>query len=439
MTIENAEKLLSFIQKSPSCFHAIKNIENILQQNGFQGLLESEKWQLLPDKKYYTIRNGSSIIAFKTGENLDDYNFNIVSSHSDSPTFKIKENAQLEINAKYTKLNTEGYGGMLCATWFDRPLSIAGRVLVKKEQTFETILVDIDRDLLTIPNVAIHLNRGANDGFAYNKQVDLLPLLSGKPLANDTLKEMIAHEVKCNPTEIYGMDLFLYNRMAPSIWGYDKEFLSAPKLDDLECAYTTLQGFLSGSSKKAINVYCCFDNEEVGSMTKQGADSTFLHDVLDRINTGLNKEKEAFYQALASSFMISADNGHAVHPNHPELTDANNCTYMNDGIVIKFSANQKYTSDALSVALFKNYCDEANVPYQYFANRSDMMGGSTLGNIAAKKVSIPTVDIGLAQLAMHSSYECAGVKDVDHMIHVISYFYSCFIREVGNGQLHVEK
>ena len=434
-----SEELIDFIKNSPTAFHAIYNISKRLKENGYEELLEGRRWNIKAGGKYFVTRNNSSIIALNIGTKLDNYSFNVAASHSDSPTFKIKENAEIEVRGKYTKLNTEGYGGMLCSTWFDRPLSIAGRVLVKEDDTYVTKLVDIDRDLVMIPNVAIHMNRKINDGYAYNKQVDMLPLFGGSESKPGDFNKLIANQLGVEEENIYGSDLYLYNRMAPSIWGANEEFISSPKLDDLQCAFTSLEGFLKGSNEQSINVFACFDNEEVGSGTKQGAESTFLADVLQRINTGLGKEQEDYYRALASSFMLSADNAHAVHPNHPEKTDVNNCVYMNEGIVVKSHAGQKYTSDAVSIAIFKGFCEKANVPIQFFANRSDAAGGSTLGNIAMSQVSMNGVDIGLPQLAMHSSYETAGIKDTYYMVKVMEEFFNSHIEEVNSSSLKIVK
>lgn len=436
---ETAQQLVTFIKNSPTCFHAIANIKETLQQAGFEELLEGKQWNVVPGGKYYVTRNQSSIIALHVGTQLDHYSFNVVASHSDSPTFKVKENAELEVRGKYTQLNTEGYGGMLCATWFDRPLSLAGRVLVKDGNQFVSKLVKIDRDLLMIPNVAIHMNRNINDGFAYNKQVDLLPLFGGQETSKGDYKKVIAEALQINESDIYGMDIFLYNRNEPSIWGAHEEFISCPQLDDLQCAYTSLQGFLKGDQAKSINVFACFDNEEVGSGTKQGAASTFLYDTLHRINAALGKSEEAYHCALASSFMLSADNAHAVHPNHPEKTDVNNCVYMNEGIVIKSHAGQKYTSDAVSTAIFKDLCESVNVPVQFFANRSDAAGGSTLGNISQAQVSMNAVDIGLPQLAMHSAYETAGIKDSVYMIQAIEAFFQTHFEQLDSEHIEVTR
>lgn len=437
MVNENVKGLLSFLHKSPTAFHAVARITERLDAEGFEALTEGARFTVRPGGKYYVTRNNSSVIAMKIGTELSDYGFQVTASHSDSPTFRVKENAELDVRGKYTQLNTEGYGGMLCSTWLDRPLSIAGRVLVKNGERFESRLLTIDRDLVLIPNLAIHMNRQVNDGQAFNKQTDMLPLLGAGKLNQGTLKKLVAAELGVKPEDIYGSDLFLYNRMPQSVWGVEEEFMSSPRLDDLECAYTSLQGFLAGGNDRSVQVYACFDNEEVGSGTKQGAASTFLYDVLSRVNTALGKDEDEFRQAVAKSFMLSCDNAHAVHPNHPGKTDDNNCTYMNEGIVIKSHAGQKYCSDGVSIAIFKGVCEKAGVPVQYFANRSDVAGGSTLGNIAMTQISMNAVDIGLAQLAMHSSYETAGVKDVDYMIKACEAFYNCHIEETDSHTLTV--
>jgi aspartyl aminopeptidase len=418
------KSLIDFLNKAPTAFHAVAEIQDRLREHGYQELLEGKRWEVVPGGKYYVTRNGSSVIALQIGEELDECGFRIAASHSDSPCFKMKENAELEVRGKYLQLNTEGYGGMLCSTWFDRPLSVAGRIVVREGEELYTKLVNIDRDLVVIPSVAIHMNRKANDGVALNKQVDLLPLFGGADAAKGDFKKRIADAAGVAVEDIYGSDLYLYNRTQPSVWGAKEEFISAARLDDLQCAYATLRGFLQGRNPRMINVYACFDNEEVGSGTKQGAASTFLKDVLCRVNMALGRTPEDYHCALANSFLISADNAHAVHPNHPEKTDAENCVYMNEGIVIKSHAGQKYTSDAVSIARFRRICEQADVPVQFFANRSDEAGGSTLGNIAMSQVSVSSVDIGLPQLAMHSAYETAGVRDTGFLIRAMQQFFT---------------
>lgn len=426
--------LCSFINKSPSCFHTIETIEKTLKEQGYEERLESEKWTLKKGGKYYTTRNGSSILAFCIGERVEeDYSYQLCASHSDSPTYKIKENAFLDVRGTYTQLNTEGYGGMIASSWMDRPLSIAGRVLVKVDGKCVVRLVDFARDMVLIPNVAIHMNRDINTGYNYNAQVDMLPLYASKQEGILDFQDILVKELNVEKEALLGNDLYLYNRTPHSVWGNDQEFLSIAKLDDLECAYTTLEGFLTAKQPHNVNVYACFDNEEVGSGTKQGAKSTFLKTTLSRINASLGFNDETLHCAIAHSFMLSADNAHAMHPNHPEKSDATNQVKMNKGIVIKFNANQKYTTDAISKGLFKEICDRVQVPVQYFANRSDMGGGSTLGNLSNAQVSLHSVDIGLAQLAMHSSYETAGTTDIAYMIDAVREFYSSYLIETKQG------
>ena len=432
MNIQHVEELFQFIENSPSCFHAIETIRKKLNAEGFIELVEGRSWQIEKGKKYYVTRNLSSIIAFKIPEN-DFKNFHIVASHSDSPTFKIKENAEIEVNNKYVKLNTEKYGGMICSTWFDRPLSIAGRILVKEGNLVKTHLVNIDKDLVIIPNLAIHMNRAVNDGYKYNAQIDMLPLY-GDNTSKGSLMKTVAQSVGVEEDSILGTDLFLYNRMRGTKIGANSEYISSPRLDDLECSYASLSAFLSETNSNSASVYCVFDNEEVGSGTKQGADSTLLYDVLRRINMCLGNSEEDYYKLIASSFMVSADNAHALHPNYSDKSDPTNKVYINDGIVIKYNANQKYTTDAVSASIFKSICDSVNVPYQTFTNRSDILGGSTLGNISNAHVSLNTIDIGLAQLAMHSTYETAGAKDVTYLIEALKAFYNTSIEQVEDGQ-----
>jgi aspartyl aminopeptidase len=433
MTSTTLTGLCQFLRSSPTAFHAVEAARTHLEAAGAHALPESQPWQLQPGKTYYVTRNQSSLIAFRVGQDLADHNFHIVASHSDSPAFKLKERPLLPVRGRYVQLNTEGYGGMLCATWFDRPLSLAGRVLVQEEGKLVSRLVNLDRDLLIIPSVAIHMNREANRGMAYNQQIDLLPLLGDGTTTEEEFFALIGAELGVSPADICGSDLFLYPRTAPTVWGLHGEYLSAPHLDDLQCAYAALQAFLQGSHPQTTAVYALFDNEEVGSQTKQGASSTFLRDVLQRIDLSLGRSQEAHLQAIAHSMMLSADNAHAVHPNHPEKTDPENCVFLNAGVVIKSHAGQKYTSDGVSVALCKALCHHAGAPCQFFSNRSDMAGGSTLGNLSTAQVSLICADIGLPQLAMHSAYETAGVQDTESMVAMLTDFYAAHLVEAPTG------
>ena len=428
---ETVKQLFDFITSSPSPFHAVWNMKQRLGLEGYQQLLESQNWELKAGGKYYVIRNGSSILAFRIPK-TEFRGFQIMASHSDSPSFKIKENPEMEVEGHYVKLNVEKYGGMLCAPWFDRPLSVAGRLVVREGNRLVTKLVSVDRDLVLIPNLAIHMNREANDGYKYNAQKDLLPLY-GMGCEKGTFLKQIAEAAGVHAEDIVGNDLFLYNRREGSIWGAEEEFISIGKLDDLQCAFASLQAFLAAEDGESIPVHCVFDNEEVGSSTKQGAASTFLLDTLQRINEGLGRTNGQYHQALASSFMLSADNAHAVHPNQADKTCPTNRPYPNGGVVIKYSANQKYTTDGMAAAIFTRICEEAEVPYQTFLNRSDLPGGSTLGNISNTQVALNTVDIGLAQLAMHSPYETGGVKDTDYLIRAAKKFYGTSVTEESEG------
>ena len=410
---KTAKKLLKFIQKSPTAFQTVEEMSQRLQKEGFKELKEEKHWNLKQGGNYYVTRNHSAIIAFSIPEK-PAWKFHIMASHSDSPALKIKENPEMEVEKAYIKLNVERYGGMLLAPWFDRPLSVAGRLIVRKDGKIQEKLVTVDKDLLVIPNLAIHMNREVNDGYKYNVQKDMLPLYSDYDGKGSFMK-LMAEEAGVAEKDIMGHDLFLYDRTPGTIWGANEEFVSAPRLDDIQCAFASLEGFLRGERKESIAVHCVLDNEEVGSGTKQGAASTFLKDTLRRINMGLGRTEEEYLMTLADSFMISADNAHALHPNHTDKTDPVNRPVLNGGIVIKYNANQKYCTDGISAAIFKDICDKAEVPYQTFVNRSDMAGGSTLGNISNTQAPMNTVDIGLAQLAMHSVYETTGTKDTENL------------------------
>jgi M18 family aminopeptidase len=417
--MEILRDLMNFLDSSVTMFHAINECEKVLKDSGYIYLPENEKWNIRAGK-YYTKRNSSSLIAFDIANG--DYHFQISAAHSDSPTFKLKDRPIIESNG-YLKLNVEAYGGMIDATWLDKPLTLAGRVMVDTGCGIETRLLYIDKDLLIIPNVPIHFNREINKGFAFNNQVDMLPVFSAGNLSEADFDKMLAKELGVKPEAILAKDLYLVNRQKAAVIGYDNELISSGRLDDLECVYTSLLGFIEATNNDHINVFAVFDNEEVGSVTKQGAMSTFLVSTLNRINKALGKSDEDYYRAIAKSMLISCDNAHAIHPNHPELFDVKNRPILNKGIAIKESANQKYTTDAFSRAILKKILDKNNIPYQTFANRSDIIGGSTLGNLSNTAVSMNAVDIGLPQLAMHSAYETAGAKDVEYAIEALRAFF----------------
>ena len=403
--ISVTQGLCSFIEASPSPYHTIRAIRGLLDEALFSELQEAEPFELVCGGSYYVVRNSGSIIAFHVGKDCRRPSFRICASHSDSPTFRVKSHATLTGPGPYERLDVEAYGGVIDRTWLDRPLSLAGRVMVSVDDRVEEHLMAPDRDLLVIPSVAIHFNRDVNEKGA-----------------------IVASEVEVEADQVLSWDLGLSTRQKPTIWGPKSEFVSAPHLDDLQCAYGSLVGFIEGScsgeAEDAITVYCCFNNEEVGSSTLQGAQSTFFSSTIERICYALDGSRSAFFEALARSFVISCDNAHAVHPNHPELSDEVNRAYMNGGVVIKEAARQTYATDGFSSALFEHVCRKANVPTQRFANRSDIRGGSTLGNLLLRGgASVHTGDIGLAQLAMHSSFETAGTADTTYLARSLSAFY----------------
>ena len=415
--------LIDFLDNSKSVFHAVAYLENRLKGEGYTCLRESAPWELKPGGKYYLTRSGAALIAFRIPEQKPA-GFMMSAGHSDRPTFKMKENAVL--NGAYTRLSTEKYGGMLISTWLDRPLSLAGRVMVEQDGKICSRLVDIDRDLLLIPNVAIHMNRKANEGYAWNPAVDTLPLLGSKD-SGDRLEKLLEEAAG---GKILGHDLYLYVRQKASVWGLEQEFISSAALDDLGCVWCCTEGFLSSTPSGSVPVLCVFDSEEVGSSSLQGAASDLLQSALNRICKAMDWNME---QLLSQSFMVSADNGHAIHPNHPEYADPNNAPVLNQGVVLKFNANQRYTTDGMSAAVFRSVCQKAQVPVQTYCNRADLPGGSTLGNISLSQVSVASVDVGLPQLAMHSCYETAGVKDPLYLADAMACYYSSslYIEEEG--------
>ena len=427
------EELLRFIQKSPTAFHAVEQICARLDRQGFVRLEESDAWDLTPGGKFYLTRNQSSVIAFRLPTKQPKQAL-ITASHTDSPMFKLKHDYNSPAFGKYLRLNTEVYGGTILSSWLDRPLSLAGRAIVKDGERYLSKTVMIDRDLLLIPNVAIHLNRSVNSGYSFNPAVDMLPLFSMNE-GSRSLKTLLAEELNCREEDILNTDLYVYNRMLGSVWGADGEFFSAPRIDNLMCAYGTLCGFCEADAQEdSLQIYFSVDNEETGSSTKQGAGSVFLSDTVDRICEAMSVDRR---RLLASSYMVSADNGHARHPNHPELSDAQNAPHLNKGVVIKINAAQKYTTEAVSASIFETVCREAGVPVQRYANRSDLPGGSTLGSISNTLVPLCTVDIGMAQLAMHSAYETAGTADTAYLIQAIKKLYETNITFECDGVFRI--
>ena len=424
------KRLFDFLAASPSCYHAVQALAERLERNGYTQLREQDAWVLTPGGKYFVTRNGSSLLSFRIPQSAPA-GFLMAAAHTDSPTFKIKHNPEKKAGP-YVQLSTEKYGGMLLNTWLDRPLSVAGRVLCNVDGRLEARLVNVEQDLMLIPNLAIHMNREANEGVKLNAQTDMLPLI-GSAATKDGLQKLLAEACGVTSEQIVDTELFLYNRMPATTVGLEQEYVAGGRLDDLQCVFAGLQGFLAAEAGESVPVFCMLDNEEVGSGTKQGAAATFLKDALQRINMALGRDEEDYLVSLANSLMLSADNAHAVHPNHTDKNDLTNKTYPNEGVVVKYSANQKYTTDAVSGALVQLLAKKANVPLQLFYNRSDMAGGSTLGNISTAQVAIKSVDIGLAQLAMHSAYEMAGVKDTVYLAELAQAFFAAAVAEAADG------
>ena len=422
----NMQSLCGFLNESKSLYHASAALVRWLEEAGFVFLDEADLWPLEKGGRYYIRRGRSSVLAFRIPEG-EPAGYLLSASHCDRPGFKVKEN--FELNGTYTRLAVEKYGGMIIHPWLDRPLSIAGRVLVDTPQGIQTRLIDLDRDIALIPNVAIHIDRQINEGHSWNLAVDTLPLLGGADAAGKL--GALLEEAAGGP--ILGQDLYLYLREEARVWGLDNEYISAAGLDDLYCVYGCAQGFLKAGASSNVQVLCVFDGEEVGSNSPQGADGDLLSGTLERISRCMDWDHN---RMLAGSFMVSADNAHAIHPNHPELADPTNAPRLNGGVVLKFNANQRYTTDGLSAAVFRKICQAAQVPTQVYYNRADMKGGATLGYISLNHVSIPSVDIGLPQLAMHSCYETAGVQDARHLVNAMTAYYSATL-EVRNGNCKV--
>lgn len=442
-----SDDLLDFIRTSPSCYHAIDSIKKMLFSAGFDELFEGDDWKLAANGKYFVTRNSSSLIAFRIPERISG-GFMIVASHSDSPTFRVKPEPELSGPENYVRVNTERYGGMILDSWFDRPLSVAGRLMVSENGHIDEKLVNIDRDILLIPHVAIHM-QNPNNGIEFNPAQDLVPLF-GLDCSDSkgAFMKIVADSAGVDEKNILSHDLFLVNRQPSTVWGGASEFISSPKLDDLQCTFSSIKAFIESensiSDKNIASIPVTFvsDNEEVGSETMQGAGSTFLADTLLRISMAVEVSDVvsdftgeycansggnpiiAYRRMLSSSMLVSADNAHAVHPNHPEFSDPTHRPRLNGGVVVKYNAAQLYTTDAFSSAIFIEMCRESGVPTQKFCNRSDMRGGSTLGSISNTKVPLHAVDIGVAQLAMHSSYETCGAFDTDHMVNAMKKFFS---------------
>ena len=432
MEQEVTRRLLDFLDASPSCYHAVDNLARRLEAEGYERLREVEPWTLRTGGKYYVVRGDSSLAAFRVPGGVPA-GFMLAAAHSDSPTYKVREEAEVLSAGNCVRLAVEPYGGMIARSWLDRPLSVAGRLVVRREGGIATQLVNVDRDLLVIPSVAIHLDREVNQGTALKANTDLLPLL-GCGTERGRFRALLAEAAGVPKEDILSTELFLYPKAAAVLLGAEGEFVASPRLDDLQCVFGCLEGFLAAKEGGSVPVLCVFNNEEVGSGTRQGADSTFLTDVLERISTALGRD----WRLMAvNSFLVSADNAHAVHPAHPELSDGAERPVLNGGVVLKYNAGQKYTTDAVSGAVFREVCRAADVPVQRYSNRADLPGGSTLGNISSAHLSIPSVDIGLPQLAMHAAYEVAGSRDTALLVRAMAEYFSRSFRYLPDGSIQL--
>lgn len=430
MKSKHLSDLMSFLDSSPCNFYAVKSISERLDANGFSRLNPRDAWNLVPGGKYYVTKNDSAVFAFVLGTGAVENGFKIITAHSDSPGFRIKPRAEMVSDGNILKLNTEVYGGPILYTWFDRPLSIAGRVILRSEDPLNPAvrLVKIDRPVLTIPHLAIHFNRAVNEGNPLSKQKDMLPVIAK---LNDIAEKdnfvlnLVARELGVDPAEIIDFDLSLYDTTPACTVGANDEFLTSGRIDDLEMAHAAVTALLESENTRMTRIAAIFDNEETGSGTKQGACSPVFINILRRINECLGGNIETYIRAIDSSFMISADNAHGVHPNYVEKQDPTNHPVLGGGPVVKINANCKYMTDADSAAVFKTICDRAGVPCQFFVNHSDVAGGSTLGNKLTSQIDLRGVDMGAAQWAMHSVRETASVADVDYTIAAFTEFFNC--------------
>ena len=422
--------LIDFLYKSPTAYHSVKTIKERLDLNGFTEVKESDKWNLEKEGKYYIIKNDSALIAFNIGTgDIEEEGFKLIGAHTDSPGFRVKANPEIVSEGTYLKLNTEVYGGPILHTWFDRPLGIAGKITLKGNSPLkpEVKLVNINKPILIIPSLAIHMNRSVNDGFNINAQKDTLPLLSlikDKFEKDGFLVKTIAEELKINSEDILGFDLGLYEIEKGSIIGLNEEFISSGRLDDMWMVYAGIQALINSKSNKATKVMVCIDNEEIGSLTPQGANSALLLNILERITLALGKDREGIHRALANSLMISADLAHAVHPNIPEKHDPTNRPVLGKGPVLKTAASGSYSTDSYNTAIFEGLFRAAEVPYQKFFNKSDVRGGTTIGPITSSLLTIPVMDMGAPLLSMHSIRELASVVDNEYTIRLFTEFYN---------------
>ena len=425
-----ALELIDFLYDSPSACHGVKETQKILDKNGFIEIKEADKWDLKAKGKYYVIKNDSALIAFEVGTgDIEETGFRLIGAHTDVPGFRIKPNPQMISEGKYVKLNTEVYGGPILHTWFDRPLSIAGKVSLKGASPLkpETRLVNINKPLLIIPSLAIHMNREVNEGFKINRQVDTLPLLgliNDKLEKEDYLMNILAEELQVNKEDILNFELGLYEYEKGMLIGMNEELISSGRFDDLWMVYAGVRALVDSRENEATKVMICIDNEEIGSLTAEGANSTLLNNILERITLGLGKDREGYYRTLANSIMISADLAHAVHPNLGDKHDPTNRPVLEGGPVLKIAASGSYSTDSFNGAVFAGVCEAAGVPFQKFVNRSDVRGGTTIGPVTAANLTIPVIDMGAPVLGMHSIRELASVKDNYYTVKAFTEFFS---------------
>lgn len=420
-------ELLEFIHSSPTAFHVANNARVRLIEDGYTELFEADCWLLENGGKYFVRRGDSSLIAFRIPD--DDFDgYQIVASHTDSPCFKLKPSFEMA-DKNYLRISADKYGGAVLSTWLDRPLSVAGRIFVKENSKIVSKLVESKDNTALIPSLAPHLKTDKDAPLSLSS--DMCPLL-GECRNVGALMAQLAESVGVDPDDVLSHDLYLVNRQKGCIWGEDNSFVSSPRLDDLQCVFASLKGFLLSADEINVPVFSIFDREEVGSESANGGASTFLPDVLERISFAMGKSRTQHFTLLANTFFLSADNAHAVHPNHPETADPNNKGELNSGIAIKHNAMGRYVTDAESTAIIKSLCKSADLPCFDYTNPSGIQGGSTLGHIMQTKLSVSGADIGLPQLAMHSSYETAGARDTEYAFRLFSAFFSSHIYKINN-------
>lgn len=423
-----ALELIDFLHESSTAFQAVEVMKKSLTESGYQEIEGEKKWSLKEGDRVFYTKNGSSLFVVQIGENPLEGGFKMAGAHTDSPTFRIKPDAEI-VQDGFLKLNVETYGGPILSTWFDRPLSLAGRVMVKGEHILrpKSVMVDFRKPVLYIPSLAIHMNRKVNEGVEINKQKHVLPVMMMVEKDFEKkgfLKKMVAEHLGEEVESILDFDLFVYEAEKGSLCGFNEEFISSKRQDNLSMTHSILTAIKKAEAFSGINIAAFFDNEECGSASKQGADSTLLRDLMERVFYALGGTREGFLKSLESSFMISADLAHSVHPNYNDMHDPTSRPLINKGPVIKISANQRYTSDADSMSVFTELCEKAEVPYQYFVNRSDLAGGSTIGPIGSTHLPIRTLDIGNAILGMHSIRELGGVKDHLYLTRALEVYFN---------------